>query len=78
MHRICVYPWYHSDCEMDVIDECGLPINKVYETSEDPFAVMKRIYASGRVSVAILKDNSMKDDPVYTICVSDSAKFGQR
>lgn len=78
MHKICVYPWYHSQCEMDVIEECEYPINKLFETDEDPFDIMKKLYLTGRVSVAILKFGSMMDDPTYTICVSDSVRFGQR
>ncbi len=74
MSKICVYPWYHSYLEENVIKSCGYPSNEPFEG--DPFEVLKKLYTFGGVSVALIKNGDETNG--YLIMVCDSTRFGQR
>jgi hypothetical protein len=75
MSKVIVQCWFGSKIEEDAIKRAGFVEKEIF--GADPMDVIRKLYFTGEVSVAIMRFGSMMDGPV-TIMVSDSWHFGQR
>lgn len=73
MFKVIIHTNYHSFAEYDAIASAGYLADKAFEA--DVFEVLKKVYLTEDVSVAILKYGGYISEGTFHIMVSDSIKF---
>jgi hypothetical protein len=78
MTKVCICWWHGSNEEESAITECGYLINEFFETEEDLYSIINKLYLKGVTVILHKYSGTISDPPTHYISVCDQVRPGQR